>query len=91
MTSWKRQKKLYAAVNDPEGTDATLPYQTVHILKELGVTVEIQPAGNDRARGERQDTGRIYQYSGIVFHITSIAYSKVSSSVSGSGTTGSVA
>ena len=31
---------LYAAVNDPEGTDATLPYQTVHILKELGVTVE---------------------------------------------------
>ena len=31
---------LYTAVNDPEGTDATLPYQTVHILKELGVTVE---------------------------------------------------
>ena len=31
---------LYTAVNDPEGADATLPYQTVHILKELGVTVE---------------------------------------------------
>ena len=48
---------LYAAVNDPEGTDATLPYQTVHILKELGVTVEKAPCDCDSAQGGRLGDG----------------------------------
>ena len=34
------RRKMVVAVECLEGTDATLPYQTVHILKELGVTVE---------------------------------------------------
>lgn len=31
---------LYLAINDPEGINATLPYQTVRLLKSLGITVE---------------------------------------------------
>ena len=31
---------LYLAINDPEGIDATLPYQTVEFLKKLGITLE---------------------------------------------------